>query len=216
MKLFNPPAPLILHSTSADFWYPSSQALSCVCALIGAFVPIVFANPLSTPVVLVVGVAFVLVVRKYRPIAADSRRLISVLHGPIVSHVLDSLHGREYVRSFGQVSTTCLLVKPDEFDFAKALQSIEAYRASQVDYFLQHALVLLEASTQAQYFNIALQRWLAMQLELLGGATLLCVSLLSVYMRDRVPLGLSGLALTYALTLTALAKYLVNYATRAE
>ena len=57
----------------------------------------------------------------------QAKRLVSVLHGPVVGHVLDSLQGREYIRSFGQV-----------------------------DHFVQHALQLLEASTQAQYFNIAL------------------------------------------------------------
>mgnify|MGYP001262939527 CR=1 FL=1 len=75
---------------------------------------------------------------------------------------------------------------------------------------------LLEASARAQTFNIALQRWLALRLEALGAAILLCVSLLCVGARGRVPLGLSGLSLTYSMTLTNLAKYLVNYATRAE
>lgn len=86
----------------------------------------------------------------------------------------------------------------------------------QVDHFTSYALVLLEASTQAQYFNVALQRWLSLKLEMLGAVMLLCVALLSVGLKDNVPVGLSGLSLTYALTLTALAKYLVNYATRAE
>ena len=71
-------------------------------------------------------------------------------------------------------------------------------------------------SCRAQSFNVALQRWLALQLELLGAAMLTCVAALAVYTRHSATLGLSGLSLTYALTLTALAKYLVNYSTRAD
>ena len=62
------------------------------------------------------------------------------------------------------------------------------------------ALALLEASTQAQYFNVALQRWLALQLELLGGAMLLCVSLLCVYAREY-----AALAKKYKMSLAELA-----------
>ena len=43
-----------------------------------------------------------------------------------------------------------------------------------------HALDLLEVSCRAQAFNIGLQRWLALRLELLGACTLLCVALLCV------------------------------------
>ena len=82
--------------------------------------------------------------------------------------------------------------------------------------FEQHALALLEVSTRAQVLNIGLQRWLALQLEYLGALMLLCVAMLTVACRSSSALGLSGLALTYALTLTALGKYLVNYAARAD
>ena len=51
------------------------------------------------------GIAYVFgrVVSKYRPTAAESKRLVTVLHGPVVSHLLELLDGREYLRAFGQV-----------------------------------------------------------------------------------------------------------------
>lgn len=113
--------------------------------------------------------------------------MTTVLHGPVMAHLLESFAGREYIRAFGQQE-----------------------RIS------EHTLGLLELSARAQVLNIGLQRWLALQLELLGAATLLCVAVLCVAVRGKAPLGMSGLALSYALTLTALAKYLVNYGTRAN
>jgi hypothetical protein len=95
----------------------------------------------------------------------------------VVAHVLEGVGGREYLRAFRQESG-----------------------------YVAHMLVLVEASSRAQLFNVALQRWLALQLEALGALMLLCVSLLCVAYRGRAPLGLSGLALTYSLTLTALSK----------
>ena len=154
---------------------------------VASLATIVASAPLVAPAVAVAALALVRIVAKYRPTAGEAKRLVSVLHGPIVSLLLEGLGGREYLRAYCQQHAAA-----DE------------------------AVALLEASARAQTFNIALQRWLALRLEALGAAILLCVSLLCVGARGRVPLGLSGLSLTYSMTLTNLAKYLVNYATRAD
>lgn len=164
-----------------------SQALACIAALLSALATMVIKSPLALPVVVLVAVAFLYVVRTYRPLAAESARLTSVLHGPLVAHLVDCIRGREYVRAYAQQGRAAA-----------------------------HALALIEAGARAQIFNVALQRWFALQLEVLGAVTLLCVALLCVAVQGSAHLGLSGLSLTYALTLTALAKYLVNYATRAD
>ena len=156
-------------------------------ALLASLATIVASAPLVAPAVAVAALALIRIVAKYRPTAGEAKRLVSVLHGPIVSLLLEGLGGREYLRAYCQQHAAA-----DE------------------------AVALLEASARAQTFNIALQRWLALRLEALGAAILLCVSLLCVGARGRVPLGLSGLSLTYSMTLTNLAKYLVNYATRAD
>ena len=62
---------------------------------------------------------------------------------------------------------------------------------------VSHALWVLEASARAQILNMGLQRWFALQLELIGGAMLLCVSVMIVLQTD-AHLGMSGLSLTYA------------------
>ena len=164
-----------------------AQAFTCAAALLASLATIVASAPLVAPAVAVAALALIRIVAKYRPTAGEAKRLVSVLHGPIVSLLLEGLGGREYLRAYCQQHAAA-----DE------------------------AVALLEASARAQTFNIALQRWLALRLEALGAAILLCVSLLCVGARGRVPLGLSGLSLTYSMTLTNLAKYLVNYATRAD
>ena len=106
-----------------------AQALTCTAALVAALLAIIASSPLATPAVAVLAFAFGRVVRLYRPIAAEAKRLVAVLHGPVVTHLLESLHGREYFRAFGQRSLAT-----------------------------EHACALLEASTRAQFFNIGLQR----------------------------------------------------------
>lgn len=164
----------------------TAQALTCLAALLSSLAAVLFATPLALPVVAAVAVAFGKVVHSYQPIAAEARRLVSVLHGPVLAHILESLDGRVYIRSFGQTRN-----------------------------FEENAAVLIEAYSHAQIFNIALQRWLALRLELLGAWMLLAVGLLAVATRQQAALGPAGLALTYALTFTGLAKYLINYSTRA-
>eukprot|EP00928_Gymnodinium_smaydae_P059231 TRINITY_DN4249_c0_g3_i1.p1 TRINITY_DN4249_c0_g3~~TRINITY_DN4249_c0_g3_i1.p1 ORF type:complete len:968 (-),score=217.34 TRINITY_DN4249_c0_g3_i1:98-2761(-) len=164
-----------------------AQALTCAAALLSALAAIVASSPLMLPAVFVSALAFRRVVVVYRPVAADAARLVTTLHGPVVAHALETYAGREYLRAFGQRPRAC-----------------------------KRALQLLDAAAKAQMLNVALQRWCALQLELLGAGVLLCVSMACTAMRDKAPLGLSGLALTYALTLTALGKYLVNNGTRAD
>ena len=68
-----------------------AQALTCVAALAAALVAILTSSPLATPLVALLGGAFGHIVVRYRPTAADAKRLVSVLHGPTVSHLLDVL-----------------------------------------------------------------------------------------------------------------------------
>ena len=48
-----------------------AQALTCVCALAGAFIAIVASSPLVLPAVLLAALAFGRIVRTYRPTAAE-------------------------------------------------------------------------------------------------------------------------------------------------
>eukprot|EP00439_Symbiodinium_sp_Y106_P075140 s917_g14.t2 len=163
-----------------------AQALACVAALFSALMAILFSSPGLAPMAGLLALLMWRLAAAYSPVAADCARMVSVLNGPVVAHLLECLEGREYLRTFGQQGKA-----------------------------VTHALWVLEASARAQILNMGLQRWFALQLELIGGAMLLCVSVMIVLQTD-AHLGMSGLSLTYALTLTALAKYLVNYSTRAS
>jgi hypothetical protein len=65
------------------------------------------------------------------------------------------IDGREYIRAFGQGAAA-----------------------------REHAIALIEGSTRAQFFSIGLQRWLALQLEIIGALMLLCVALTTVASRS--------------------------------
>ncbi|CAK9081943.1 unnamed protein product, partial [Durusdinium trenchii] len=162
-----------------------SQALACVAALVSAITAIVVSSPAMAPLAVTLALVMWRVSSAYSPVAADAARLVSVFNGPVVAHLMECLEGREYLRTFGQSGKA-----------------------------MDHALAVLEVNARAQILNVALQRWFALQLEIIGGVMLLCVAVASVW-RTNAHLGMSGLSLTYALTLTALAKYLVNYGTRA-
>ena len=57
--------------------------------------------------------------------------------------------------------------------------------------------VVIRFSSIKEVRNMGLQRWFALQLELIGGIMLLCVAVMIVLQSD-VHLGMSGLSLTYA------------------
>lgn len=73
-----------------------AQTLTCAAALLSALLAIVASSPFAAPAVLVLAASFGRVVRRYRPFAAEAKRLVAVLHGPVVAHLLETLSGREY------------------------------------------------------------------------------------------------------------------------
>eukprot|EP00913_Durusdinium_trenchii_P029705 g27841.t1 len=152
----------------------------------------------------------------YSPVAADAARLVSVFNGPVVAHLMECLEGREYLRTFGQSGKA-----------------------------MDHALAVLEVNARAQILNavtLALVMWrvssayspvaadAARLVSVFNGPV---VAHLMECLEGREYLrtfGQSGKAMDHALavlevnaraqilnalTLTALAKYLVNYGTRA-
>ena len=66
-----------------------AQAFTCVAALLAALVAILAASPFAAPTVMVLAIIFGQLVARYRPTAAEAKRLVSVLHGPVVSHLLE-------------------------------------------------------------------------------------------------------------------------------
>jgi ABC-type transport system involved in cytochrome bd biosynthesis fused ATPase/permease subunit len=66
-----------------------AQAFTCVAALLAALVAILAASPFAAPAVMVLAIIFGRLVARYRPTAAEAKRLVSVLHGPVVSHLLE-------------------------------------------------------------------------------------------------------------------------------
>ncbi|CAE8701290.1 unnamed protein product [Polarella glacialis] len=164
-----------------------AQALACVAALGSAVAAIVASQPRIVPVAVILAWVLHRLAKVYRPVATEAARLVSALHGPVVAQLLEVLRCREYIRAFNQES-----------------------RAQ------EQALALLGASARAQILSAGLQRWFALQLGTLWAIMLFCMASFNVMATSSVHIGLSGLSLTYALTLTALAKYLVNYGTRAD
>ena len=66
-----------------------AQAFTCVAALLAALFAILAASPFAAPAVMVLAIIFGRLVARYRPTAAEAKRLVSVLHGPVVSHLLE-------------------------------------------------------------------------------------------------------------------------------
>ena len=67
-----------------------AQTFSCIAALLAALLAIVVTSPLVLPAVLLVGLAFGRIVCDYQPSAAEAKRLVSVLHGPVMVHMLEA------------------------------------------------------------------------------------------------------------------------------
>lgn len=77
-----------------------------------------------------------------------------------------------------------------------------------IDKFLKMNLELLNQNNRLQYFIICIQRWVSVRIEMLGNFITFCTSISCVF--GIVSPGMTGLALSYALSITSTLNWLVR------
>ena len=161
--------------------------------LVGVFCPIivcVYAVPWLLLVLL--PLAFILwdIQAKYRPASRDLKRIGSVSLSPMYSHFADTVHGMATIRAMRSVVR---FVRDNE-------DKVEAYQ-------------------KASYAGQAAGQWLSVRLQLIGCAIVTGIATIAVIehsVANPVSAGLVGLAISYALGITAKLSGLVTTFTETE
>jgi ABC-type multidrug transport system fused ATPase/permease subunit len=117
--------------------------------------------------------------RYYRTASKSLKRTEALSRSPTLSHVAETLSGLAFIRSMG-------------------LQKV--YAATNA--------ALLDDTTSASRARKAMDRWLCVQLELLGNLVVLSAALLAVAMGSKA--GAAGLSISNALVLTGLLNWAVR------
>lgn len=147
----------------------------------------VSASPYLILVLIPLGIGAKMVFTRFRAVSRDLKRLESSSRSPIYSTFSETLSGLDTIHAFGA----------------------EARLAREM-----HAHVNKNMSAFYQFWMSGM--WLTWRLECLTSTMVLAVSLLLVALRDSVDGTLAGLALVYALQLTALLQRTVKVAIEAE
>lgn len=169
----------------------TSIFVSGVFQMIGTIVVIGYATPLTMVVLAPVLYVFYKCQRYFQNTSRELKRLDAVTRSPIYNHFSQSLDG---------------------------LASIKAYRAN--ERMFAESARRLDTNTAIIVANFSSNRWLAVRLELLGGLMVLASALLCVVARSAdgggTSAAIAGLALSYALQITATLNMIVRLGSVAE
>lgn len=168
---------------SIDRQIPSSllDTLACLFTLTSTILVIVIAQPVALVLFCPVVWLYWRMQRVFRPTSREAQRLDAVTRSPIFAHFSQSLQGVQVIRAYGALPR-----------FQQAL--------------LQHTAT----NSRAFYTMISANRWLGIRIETLG-AIVVGIAALAVLSGGTSALGLGGLGVTYALSITGA----MNWAIRA-
>eukprot|EP00388_Colpodella_angusta_P016658 GDKJ01041259.1.p1 GENE.GDKJ01041259.1~~GDKJ01041259.1.p1 ORF type:complete len:1962 (-),score=460.30 GDKJ01041259.1:397-5697(-) len=146
---------------------------------------------ITTPLVLVgivpLGILYGLTQRLYIPASRALRRLSAGLRSPLLADCSEMLEGAFTVRAF-----------------------------KMGDLFMSQFEQKADRALSAHWCSCTANRWLTVRLEFVGNCTVFMVAMLCILDRDLLGPGLSGLVLTYALTVTESLAWLVRYGAECE
>jgi len=130
---------------------------------------------------------YYIVQRYYLCTSRELKRWSSILNSPIFSHFGESVEGAISVRAFG----------------------VQAR-------FREEIAELVDRDTTAYYPQITANRWLAVRLEFIASCVILAVCVFIIFERGKIPAGLAGLVLAYAMTSTQSLNWLVRMSSQME
>ena len=160
------------------------------CAMIiGPVIVCAYAVPWIALVLVPLTLIYFDIQKRYRPASRDLKRMASVSLSPIYAHFSETLNG---------------------------LQTIRAMRCS--SRFVRENENLLEDNQKAQYAGIAAAQWLEMRLQLIGCAVVSGIAGIAILEHhfSTINPGYVGLAISYALGITAKLSGLISSFTETE
>uniref|UniRef100_A0A671YCQ1 Multidrug resistance-associated protein 1 n=1 Tax=Sparus aurata TaxID=8175 RepID=A0A671YCQ1_SPAAU len=155
--------------------------------VLGACVVILIATPLVAIIIPFLGLLYFFVQRFYVASSRQLKRLESVSRSPIYTHFNETLLGTSVIRAFGEQQR-----------------------------FIRESDLRVDNNQKAYYPSIVANRWLAVRLEFVGNIIVSFAALFAVIARERLSPGIMGLAISYALQLTASLTWLVRMSSDVE
>ena len=146
---------------------------------------------LETPLILLAVIPLVLfytfVQRIYIPTSRQLKRIDSTSRSLIYNHFSETVNG---------------------------IASIRAFNACEE--FVEELIRRVDANHKCYFSSFTAQRWLSFRLEVLGSAIVFISAIFAVVFRNSLSSGVAGLAITYAMSITAYLKALVTFASELE
>ena len=130
---------------------------------------------------------YIVVHSLYVPSSRQLRRIESTTRSPIYTHFSETLSGCTSIRAYGSV-----------------------------DKFVDESNRRVDVNNMSTYASIAINRWLAIQLEFVGYTIILANALYVVIFRNTLSPGVAGLTLSYAMTITKIFSNLVYVCAQLE
>jgi ABC-type multidrug transport system fused ATPase/permease subunit len=130
---------------------------------------------------------FVYVTRMFRRVARELKRLDNISRGPLVSHITASAQGVATIHSYGQGPR--FVAENDRH---------------------------VDLSTRSYWALYALNRWVAIRVDVVTTLTAGVTALLCVMSREWLPPALAGLSVSYALSLAGVLQYTMRLTTETE
>ncbi|XP_061604278.1 multidrug resistance-associated protein 1 isoform X2 [Phyllopteryx taeniolatus] len=155
--------------------------------VIGACIIILIATPYVAIIIPFLGLLYFFVQRFYVASSRQLKRLESVSRSPIYTHFNETLLGTSVIRAFGEQ-----------------------------DRFIGESDRRVDHNQKAYYPSITANRWLAIRLEFVGNCIVSSAALFAVTARESLSPGIMGLAISYALQLTASLTWLVRMSSDME
>ncbi|XP_061568477.1 multidrug resistance-associated protein 1 [Cololabis saira] len=155
--------------------------------VVGSCVIILIATPLVAIIIPFLGLLYFFVQRFYVASSRQLKRLESVSRSPIYTHFSETLLGTSVIRAFGEQER-----------------------------FIRESDQRVDHNQKAYYPSIVANRWLAIRLEFVGNCIVSSAALFAVIARDSLSPGIMGLAISYALQLTASLTWLVRMSSDVE
>uniref|UniRef100_A0A8C4T0M2 ABC-type glutathione-S-conjugate transporter n=1 Tax=Erpetoichthys calabaricus TaxID=27687 RepID=A0A8C4T0M2_ERPCA len=169
------------------FHYYLRTWFSCLLDVIGTVVVIIVATPLFAVAIVPLGILYFSIQRYYIASSRQIRRLDGASRSPVISHFSETLLGVSTIRAFG-------------------------YQ----DRFISQNKEVIYENLVCYYNNVISNRWLAVRLEFVGNLMIFLAALFMVKNKSHLDSGTVGLAMTYALNITATLNFWVRKACEIE
>lgn len=148
---------------------------------------ITFITPQFLIVAVIVAILYYFVGRFYLAGSRELKRLDSISRSPIYQHFSETLVGVTTIRAFGDESR-----------------------------FMQENLHKIDENNKPFFYLWVANRWLAMRMDLIGSLVVLGSGIFILLNIDRIDSGMAGISLTYAITFTEGALWLVRLYSNVE